>query len=546
MGNFVTCGPNTALVKSGCAGTKIYVGKTGFKFLFCEEIERLDLGLKTLEIRSENTETAMGVRVNCISVAQVKINAFKQQADGQIRDPDMASILKASQLYLGDTSENINETLRQTMEGHQRQILGTLTVEQLYKDKNSFADAVRENVIGDLRQLGHELCSYIMTEIDDLDDYLASLGRTETALVKREAAQGESQNQSQARRFQAQYTSEANAVEAEANQKAHVAKNSAHELEAESDRNLNLKQAQYRREVSQAEAEANNAYALEQAKQNQKVVLERTRQKQVQEIIQLEISNLRVKRQQKEREGSSAARLLEQENMAKAIKVTASANADKVRAHGQADADVTLLTGSADADVLRMKAEAFQEFGEAAIVQTIMQQLPDIMHSVTKNVNAENGIIFISTDDGEDSVASKAVRLLAEAPEVLEALTGVDLGEVLRKAAGQEGFENARRENEEQQDVEPENPDEIKQALRTEDEDQPEARGEQHQENEELFEWMRSLASVAQTSGEAASESGPSFLELARNERDQRRNSSEAKETKMKKRKKKKKNREKH
>jgi len=373
------------------------------------------------------------------SVAQVKVNAFKETADGSRGELDQASILLAAQHFLGDNEDQIRNALRRTLEGHQRQILGTLTVEELYKNRSAFSEKVKEHVLDDLRAMGYGLASYVVQEVDDSNEYMLSLGVTQTSIVKREAAEGEAKNSAEARKKVAQYKAEADTAEAFHFQEAHVKVNEQKETEAQSDRDLNIKRASYAREVNQAHAEAEAAGPIEEAKQKQHIVREKTKQLQVEESVRLEIADQIVERTKKEKEGESFARLLEESNNAKSITVIANAEADKVRALGQADSDVIRLKGEAEAKVLETKAEAYKQYGEAAVVQMIVDKLPDIAERLAAPLQKTEKMVFVSTDGNSASnFTNDMTRIVGSLPDAVHGMTGFDMRDAVKRLAGQE------------------------------------------------------------------------------------------------------------
>lgn len=226
----------------------------------------------TMEIKSRSAETIKGVRVNCGSVAQVKVKAFQtveQEHDSEKVPHDFRSITVATTHFLGNNESDIRDSILRTMEGHQRQILGTLTVEEIYKDRAAFSEKVRDLVLADLTAMGFELVSYTVTDIDDENGYMQSLGATQTALVKREAAEGQSRNQAEAAKKVAQFEADAESVTAQAKREAHIAVNLQKQAQAESDRDLQMKQQAYNAEVNRAKAEADAAGKIEAERQQQ-------------------------------------------------------------------------------------------------------------------------------------------------------------------------------------------------------------------------------------------------------------------------------------
>ena len=135
MGNIHTCGPNKALIVSGGwtnASNKkvIVVGGWAWAWWFVCDVQNLSLEVMTLAPRCEKVETAHGVPLTVTGVAQCKI----------IRSKEL--LQTAAEQFLGKHQDEIRDTILQTLEGHLRAILGTLTVEEIYKDRERFAKEV--------------------------------------------------------------------------------------------------------------------------------------------------------------------------------------------------------------------------------------------------------------------------------------------------------------------------------------------------------------------------------------------------------------------
>ncbi|CAM9465795.1 unnamed protein product [Choristocarpus tenellus] len=132
MGMCVITPPSEVAVISGPKSSRMIIGQCTFAWWFIERVEVLSLELITLKVHSTEAETVRGVRVNVTGTCQVKVNAFTPDDP----EPNIPSITLACQHFLGKSKRDIQEALLLTMEGHQRQILGTLTVEELYKVVN--------------------------------------------------------------------------------------------------------------------------------------------------------------------------------------------------------------------------------------------------------------------------------------------------------------------------------------------------------------------------------------------------------------------------
>lgn len=439
MGNVIVSSPNEAKIISGWRGNRIIIGKCAFAVWLIETSRTLNLDLLTIKVRSADAETVKGVRVHVDSVAQVKVQAFQRtMIDGELKDSnkyDMDRIKLAATHFLGSKEKDIVETLRMTMEGHQRQILGTLTVEEIYKDRAAFSEKLREHMEDDLAAMGFQIVSYTMTNIGDNNGYMEALGQTQTAQVKREAEEGTARNEAEARKKVALYRSEAQAEEALRNKEAHIAINSNKEFEAASDRDLSIKRAAYQIEVNSAKAEAEAAGLIEQEKQKQAIVQARQQQEFCRAEVDFTVMKKEMETEQAKRDGESQAELLAKRNDAASIKVLAEAEADRIEAIGRAEANALRMKGEAEAAVLQMKAKSYELYGQAAITQMIVEKLPELSSNIAKPLSNVDKMVFVSSDGSSGSKLTGDVsRIMAQLPETVEALTGVNISSSLRKA----------------------------------------------------------------------------------------------------------------
>ena len=447
MGNVVIASPNEAKIISGCRGTKVIVGACGCALWCCETSHTLSLEIMTLEVKSISAETAHGVPVSVTAVSQIKVmaNRFRERT-AQDQGPGTMQILREKHgedeaktggnedgEYGQVETEEVDIGKIQIAAQHFLGNRGTLTVEELYKDRAAFSSRVRGHVYEDLQRMGFVLVSYVVQKIDDDMGYMAALGAKQTAKVKGDAAKGEAEHQSDARKRVAEFKAAADIASAEANRKAHVQVNMQSQAEAESDRDLNMKRNAYDREVNKTRAEADAATAIAEAQQQQMVTKETTQQKVEEAAILIEVTKREVERQKQELDGNSQAELLAQRNQAEGIKVLAQAEANRVEQMGSAEASATKAKGEAEADVLRQKAEAFKQYGEAAIVQSIVERMPEIAEAVAAPLAQTEKMVFISQDGSSASrLTNDVVSMVGSIPTAVEGLTGINL----RKAVG--------------------------------------------------------------------------------------------------------------
>jgi flotillin len=243
---FVTCGPNEALVISGCCYSKPLLVPGGRAFIWptIQRIQRICLNTMTLIVDSPTVYTSQGVPISVTGIAQVKIQGQNEEM-----------LLAACEQFLGKSESEIQHIALVTLEGHQRAIMGSMTVEEIYKDRKKFSKQVFEVASSDLVNMGITVVSYTLKDIRDEEGYLKSLGMARTAEVKRDARIGEAEARADAQIKEAI---------AEEQRMASVFLNDTEIAKAK--RDFELKKAAYDVEVQTKNAEAEMAYELQAAK----------------------------------------------------------------------------------------------------------------------------------------------------------------------------------------------------------------------------------------------------------------------------------------
>ncbi|MBK5292516.1 MAG: flotillin family protein [Acidobacteriia bacterium] len=404
---------------------------------------------------------------------------MKAVANVKIRG-DEASLHAASERFLGMKHDEIQRVIFQTLEGHLRSILGTLTVEEVNSDRQSFAQKLTSEAAIDLEKMGIGVDVLTIQEISDEEDYLNALGRRRTAEVKRDAIIGE-----------AEAERETKVKSADAMQSGERAKYEAEASIANAQRDYSIKQAQYQAEVEIEKAKAAQAGPLAQAKARQAVVAEEVRVDRIRTQEMIAQQEQEVMRRQKEleatvikpadaerqaavvrAEGSKMSAILEAEGRrsaliamaeaeqeklhkegagrAAAVEAEGRAEAAKIEAIGLAQAKAIEAQGVAEATAILKKAEAWKQFNEAARLQTILEKLPAIIEASTGVFSAVasplgniDKIVIIDQNNGSGSGGQSGMSRLASAgPTVafnllqqLEAL-GINIPALLEQLAG--------------------------------------------------------------------------------------------------------------
>jgi len=393
-------------------------GSWAWAWWLVTDVQKMSLEVMTLNPLCDNVETKQGVPLTVTGVAQVKI----------MKDPALLEI--AAEQFLGKKEDEITETILQTLEGHLRAILGTLTVEEVYKDRDQFAALVREIATPDVGKMGIEILSFTIKDVYDNVDYLASLGKSQTAAVKRDAEIGV-----------AQANRDAGIREAECEKSAMDIKYSTDTKIEDNSRAFNLQKANFDKEVNSAKAEAQLAYELQAAKIQQKIRNEEIQIQVVERRKQIEIEEQEIKR--KEKELTATVKLpaeaeafkvqtVAEGNRTKVVE-TAKAEGEKIKLIGGAEARAVEAVGKAEAEGMRLKAAAYKNYGDAAVMSLVLEALPSIAAEVAAPLAKTDEIVLIG---GNNNTTNEINKLVGTLPPAIQALTGVDITGALGKIPG--------------------------------------------------------------------------------------------------------------
>ena len=417
---------------------RVMVGGRMFVLPIVQMAQMLSLEVMTIPINTARVYTKEGVSVSVDGVAQVKVGRSEN------------AIRTAAEQFLGKTVTEIAEVALQTLEGQQRAILGTMTVEDIYRDRVAFAEQVRDVAATDMTNMGLEIVSFSIRDIQDEQGYLEALGVRRTAEVKRDAAIGA-----------AEAERDAGIKEAQADQQRQAAKFAADTAIALSERDFQTEKAAYDQEVNARRAEAELAYPLQEAKTRQRIREEESQVEVVERQKQIEVQEQEVARREKEldatvrrpaaadrykletlAEGERARVVAEARAEAEAIKLRGEADASAIVARGQAEAEAIRAQGLAEAEAMTKKADAWKEYGQAAMIQQLFESLPQVASAVAQPLAKTDSIVVISngSESGAGAGASKVTQdvsnTIAQLPALVEALTGVDLISTLKNLPG--------------------------------------------------------------------------------------------------------------
>src|SRR5579864_5032378 len=454
---YMKVGPNQVLIVSGnthkytdpdgtvrTRGFRIVKGGGTFVLPVFEKVDLLSLELLTIDVQTPEVYTSAGVPVRVDGVAQIKVKG------------DDISISTAAEQFLSKDTAAIKNIATQTLEGHLRAILGTMTVEEIYQNRDAFASKVQEVAAGDMANMGLSIVSFTIRDIRDTQGYLDALGKPRIAQVKRDAqiAQAEADRDAMIKSSQAQ-------------QAGQEAKFVADTKIAEAQRDYQSNVAQYQAAVNQKKAEADLAYDLQKFKTGQLVKAEEVQVSIIEKQKQIELQQQEILRRQRELEATvqkpadaeryrvetlANARKFqletEAEGSASATKATGFANADVSKATGVAEAEANKARGLAEAAVIeaqgkatasamQAKAESFKQYNEAAVIEMIVRILPEVAGKISEPLSKTEKMVIINSGNGVGGGASKLTgdltQIIAQLPPVLESLTGVKFEKLLEQ-----------------------------------------------------------------------------------------------------------------
>jgi flotillin len=405
---YTKAGPNEVLIISGRRGKTREGERIGYRIVrgggtyvrpFSEKVQRLSLELMQFDVRTGETYSEHGVPVQVDGVCMVKV------------DPSDEGIQLAAEQFLSRGRDDIVRTAQQAIEGHLRSAVGSHSIEDIYRERAKLVGATKEQAGPDLNAMGLEIVSLTIRQITDKQGYLEALGRPRTAQVKRDAVRGE----------------------AAAEREAKAARYTADTQIEESRRDFELQKSSFTQEGQRAQAEADLAYDLQRAVTQQQVRAQELQVEIVERQKAIELMEAEVQRRVNELE----AEVIEPaKSEARKIEALAEARKEELAAQGAGEADAVRLRGTAEAEAMLAKAGAWGKYNEAAIADRLLTILPQLAAAVSEPLSKTEKIVMLGGSNGDGVGAHRVTRdvmkIVAELPEVLEALTGKRLDELVK------------------------------------------------------------------------------------------------------------------
>ena len=451
---YKTVSPDEAMIVTGTylgsknvstddSGRKMKIVRGGGAFIvpIFQQSQFLSLLSHKLDVMTPEVYTEQGVPVMTDAVAIIKIG-------GTVED-----IATAAEQFLGKPTEALKAEAQEVLEGHLRSILGSMTVEEVYRNRDRFAQEVQSIAAKDLKKMGLQIVSFTIKDVRDKHGYLDALGKPRIAAVKRDAEIAEAQAVRDSRIQKAM--AEEEGMKAELLRDTNV---------AEASKDKELKVASFKREQDQARAEADQAYHIQEARSKQSVVEEQMKVELVRKEREIDLETKEILRREKQydsevkkkadaeryavvqaAEAEKSRKVLEADALQYRIEAEAKALAEQKRLEGFAVADSDRARGTAEADVIRLRgiaeaeakqklAEAFNEYGEAAVLDIISKMLPELASKIAEPLKSIDNITVVDTGNGEGAnrVSNYVTQLMATAPQMIKQVSGIDVEAMIR------------------------------------------------------------------------------------------------------------------
>lgn len=428
---YVKAPPDQAYIISGLKKeSKILIGRAGIKIPFLERMDKLYLGQMTVDIKTEQSvPTNDFINVNVDAVAKVRIN------------PTTDGIKLAAKNFLNKKPGDIALDLQDSLQGNMREIIGTLSLKVINTDRDSFSDQVMMKASKDMDKLGIEILSCNIQNVTDENGLIKDLGADNTSLIKKNAAIAK-----------AQADRDIAIAQAEADKAANEARVLSDTQIAQKNNELEIRRAELKIISDNKKAEADAAYKIQAQSQQKSIETETVnaqiaRQRLDAEIrAQADADRYREEQQAQaelfKRQKEAEAKKFEQQQdaeakkaMAEAVRFAREQEAEGIRATGLAEAEAIRAKATAEAEGIDKKAEAMKKYGEAAIIEMIMQALPEIAKNVAEPLSKVDKITMY----GEGNSAKMLQDIINSTTQVTEGLAqgmGIDVKALLSSIVG--------------------------------------------------------------------------------------------------------------
>ena len=443
---YVKAAPDQAILISGLRkNARTLIGRAGIKIPFLERKDVLNLQLISIDVKtSSSVPTADYINIMVDATVNVKISD----------KPDKLKL--AAQNFLNKKPDYVGSVAKEVLEGNVREIVGKMRLEEMLNDRQKFAELVKENAEPDLAEMGLDIISFNVQNFVDDNQVIENLGVDNIVKIKKEAAISRAESEK-----------EINVARARAEKESNDARVAADTAIAEKNNELALKQSELQIVADSKKAEADAAYSIQKEQQRKVIEVAKTeadiaKQEKDNELkgkeveAQEQVLNAEIRKRAeaekyaKEQAADAQRYAAEQQAKAELAKRQAEADAKKyeiekaaeakernaaaIQREGEAEAAATRAKGEAEAEALLKKAEAMKQYGQAAMVEMIVNMLPEMAKAVAEPLAAIDKVTIIDSGDGAgvSSMGDYTPAILKKTIEAVKETTGFDLTEVMK------------------------------------------------------------------------------------------------------------------
>ena len=433
--SYVKAPSNIAYVIAGLSKQpRILIGKGGFKIPFFERLDKLYLGQITVDIKTD-------VPVPTSDFINVKVDAVAKVAPTNTPE----GIRLAAKNFLNMTASEIARELKDSLQGNMREIIGTVDLKSLNNDRDSFSNNVQDKAQRDMSELGITILSCNIQNVTDEQGLIENMGADNTWKIKKDAANAKAIAQKEIAVVQAENAKLAN--DAEVKSQTEI---------AEKQTELEVRKAELRKQQDTQKAIADAAYKIQEQEQLKEINSRSVEADIIKTKKEQELAAERIKVKQNELEAEvnkeadaekyaierqaeadlekvkreAEAKKYSMEQEAAGIRAKAEAEAYQITTTGEATAKAIEAKGLAEAQAMEKKAEAFQKYGQAAIVEMITKILPSVSENVAKPISAIDNMNVYGGD--ASTVSGNVPAVIKQTFDVVKSATGVDMSNIMK------------------------------------------------------------------------------------------------------------------
>ena len=387
-------------------GYRIVRGGATFWVPAVERIDKLDMCLMQVDIKTaQPVPTKEYISVLVDAVANIKIGS------------DDLSIATAAEQLLHYDSDHIKALAKDVLEGNMREIIGQMTIAELVQNRDKFAQESIKAAMSDMGNMGLEIINLTIQNFSDKDNNVIETMALQNIVDKER---------------------DAKIARAKAEQEGHKAEIEAQAIIAEQNKELELRKAAYKIESDQEKAKADETYKIEQERirktyETERAAAEMTRLQKETELKkqQVEIERERLNVEVREKANAEKdARIAR----AEAERFERQAKADAELYESQKAAEAIEMKGRAEAEAIRRKAEAMQLYGQAAMLEMVVDKLPEVARAIGEPLGQTEKIILFG-EGAATGLTRDVTGSMLQSFEAIKAATSLDIPGLLNKVA---------------------------------------------------------------------------------------------------------------